>query len=371
MLALAIALVLPATPSSAATAPTLATAGSFAVLASATITNTGPSVVNGDLGVSPGTAITGFEASDGGPGQVNGSVHAGDAIALQARADASSAYSDLAGQVCPDGNDLTGQDLVGLTLTAGVYCFSSSAQLSGALTLDAEGDPDAVFVFQIGSTLTTASDSSVLVTSSDAACNVFWQVGSAATLGTGTDFVGTILAGTEAVTAATGATVMGRLVSLNAAVTLDTNTVSASSCTDTSTPGDTTTTTSTTTTLEGPGAGGTSDGTTPGITDAAPTAGPTSGAPAGASSSDASPRGPEATGGGNPSGGSGDASDHGHVNRRLPATGAGGAMGVALVGALALAVGSGLRRASTRMGVAGRAAGARGFDVDNRRNVGR
>ena len=165
----------------------LGTAGSFAVLAGQGVTNTGPSVVNGDLGTHPNPAVTGFP-----PGQVNGAIHAGDAVAAQAKNDLTTAYNDAAGRPC--GTNLSGQDLGGLTLTAGVYCFSSSAQLTGALTLNAQGNPDAVFIFQIGSTLTTASASSVNFINGAQACNVFWQVGSSATLGTNSTFRGNILA---------------------------------------------------------------------------------------------------------------------------------------------------------------------------------
>lgn len=211
------------TPANAATAVTLGTADSFAVLAGSTVTNTGPSVVSGDLGVSPGSAVVGFP-----PGNVvNGTIHAGDAVAAQAESDAQTAYVALAGQAC-DVN-LTGQDLGGLTLTSGVYCFDSSAQLTGTLTLDAQGDPDAVFIFQIGSTLTTASNSSVVLINGAQACNVYFQVGSSATLGTNTTFVGTIIALTS-ITANTGATVDGRLLALNGAVTLDTNTITQKDC---------------------------------------------------------------------------------------------------------------------------------------------
>lgn len=211
------------TPANAATAPTLGTADSFAVLAGSTVTNTGPSIVSGDLGVSPGSAVVGFP-----PGIVtNGTIHAGDAVAANAQADALIAYNTLAGQACDQ--NLSGQDLGGLTLTAGVYCFDSSAQLTGTLTLDAEGDPDAVFIFQIGSTLTTASNSSVVLINGAQACNVFFQVGSSATLGTNTTFVGTIIALTS-ITANTGTTVEGRLLALNGAVTLDTNTITQKDC---------------------------------------------------------------------------------------------------------------------------------------------
>jgi hypothetical protein len=212
-----------ATPAFAQTAPSLGTAQSFAVLGGSTVTNTGPSVITGDLGVSPGSAVTGFP-----PGSVvSGTIHAADAVALAAQGGVTTAYNSLAGQVCS--RDLTGQDLGGMTLTAGVYCFSSSAQLTGTLTLDAQGNANAVFIFQIGSTLTTASASSVVLINGGSVCNVFWQVGSSATLGTTTSFVGNILALTS-ITLTTGATVNGRALARNGAVTLDSNTVSAASC---------------------------------------------------------------------------------------------------------------------------------------------
>ena len=129
------------------TAPSLGVASSFAVLGGSTVTNTGATTVRGDLGVSPGSAVTGFP-----PGTVTGgSIHAADALAGQAQSDTTTAYNSLAGQACTA--DLTGQDLGGKTLTAGVYCFSTSAQLTGALTLNAQGNANAVFVFKIGSTL--------------------------------------------------------------------------------------------------------------------------------------------------------------------------------------------------------------------------
>ena len=137
----------------------LATAQSFVVLAGATVTNTGPSVLNGDLGVAPGTALTGF----GLPAVVNGATHAADAVAAQAQLDLTTAYDAAAGQAVAPANDLTGTDLGNRVLKAGAYRFTSSAQLTGALTLDAEGDPAAQFVFEIGSTLTTASASSVVL----------------------------------------------------------------------------------------------------------------------------------------------------------------------------------------------------------------
>ena len=207
----------------AATAPSLGSAQSFAVLGGSTVTNTGPTVVTGDLGVSPGSAVTGFP-----PGIVTGgSIHAADAVALQAQNGVTTAYNSLAGQPC--NSNLTGKDLGGLTLTSGVYCFSSSAPLTGRVTLDAQGSANAVFNFQIGSTLTTASSSSVHVINGGSDCNVYWQVGSSATLGTGTGFVGNILALTS-ITLTTGASVSGRALARNGAVTMDANTVSASGC---------------------------------------------------------------------------------------------------------------------------------------------
>ncbi len=196
------------------TAPNLGGAASFAVLAATTITNTGSSQVIGDVGVSPGTEITGLT-----PGMVIGS---GQAAADQAQTDAHAAFANLATQACDD--DLTGQDLGGMTLTPGVYCFSSSAQLTGTLTLDALGDPNAVFIFQIGSTLTTASGSTVLMTNSENSCNVFFQVGSSATLGTDTTFEGNILA-QASITLNTRASINGRALALDGAVTMDTNNI--------------------------------------------------------------------------------------------------------------------------------------------------
>jgi Ice-binding-like len=203
----------------------LGTAQSFAVMGGSTVTNTGPSVIGGDLGLSPGSAVTGFL-----PGIVTppATIHIADSVALQAQNDVATSYTSLAGLALTQ--DLTGQDLGGLTLTPGVYHFSSSAQLTGALTLNALGNADALFVFQIGSTLTTASSSSVMVINGGDGCNIFWQVGSSATLGTTTNFEGNILAD-QSITLNTGANITdGRVLAQNGAVTLDTNNISIARC---------------------------------------------------------------------------------------------------------------------------------------------
>jgi hypothetical protein len=207
----------------------LGTAATFAVLGGSTVTNTGPSVINGDLGVTPGSAVTGFP-----PGIVvpPGVIHAADAVALQAKSDTVTAYNDLAGRARTA--TLTGLDLGGLTLTPGVYFFATSAQLTGALTLDFQGNPDALFIFQIGSTLTTASNSSVVMINGGVGllegCEVYWQVGSSATLGTTTSFVGNIVALTS-ISLNTGANIVsGRALARNGAVTLDTNVITMPDC---------------------------------------------------------------------------------------------------------------------------------------------
>jgi LPXTG-motif cell wall-anchored protein len=215
----------------------LGTAASYAIVAGSTITNTGPSVISGDVGLSPGTAVTGFP-----PGTVNnGTIHATDAAALQAQADVTTAYNDAAGRT--PAATVTA-DLGGQTLIAGVYA-GATLGLTGTLTLDAQGDPNAVFVFQTASTLITASSSTVAFVNGANPCNVFWQVTSSATLGTNSVFVGTVLALTS-ITAATGASVTGRLLARNGAVTLDTNTITNGTCTS-ATPTTSTTTAATTT----------------------------------------------------------------------------------------------------------------------------
>jgi hypothetical protein len=231
MVATAILLVQPVSSAFAVPATiNLRTAGAFSVLAGSTVTNTGTTAVSadagigGNVGVSPGTAITGFP-----PGVVTppGTIHAADAVAAQAQAHLTMAYNNAAGRACD--TNLSGQDLGGLTLTSGVYCFDTSAQLTGTLTLNAQGNPDAVFIFQIGSTLTTSVGSSVLLVNGGQACHVFWQVGSSATLGTGSAVSGNILALTS-ITAGTNADIEGRLLARNGAVTLDTNTIHTPAC---------------------------------------------------------------------------------------------------------------------------------------------
>jgi Ice-binding-like len=196
----------------------LGTADNFAVLAGQTVTNTGPSTLTGDLGVTPGTALTGLL-----PGIVNGTTHAADAVAARAQSDLTAAYNDAAGRtplvVVPG-------DLGGLVLTAGVYKSASSLGLTGALTLDAQGDPNAAFVFQAGSTLTTASASSVNLINGAQPCNVFWQVGSSATLGTTSVFAGSIMALTS-ISMNDGVTVQGRALARNGSVTLINDTINA------------------------------------------------------------------------------------------------------------------------------------------------
>ncbi len=198
----------------------LGTAGGFAVLGASAVTNTGPTVIVGDLGISPNNAssVTGFP-----PGQVIGTTHFADALALSAQNDTTTAYDTLAGRAC----DVTiSADLGGSTLVPGVYCSATSMALTGTLTLDAQNDPDAVFIFKIGSTLTTASASNVRVINSGQHCNVFWQVGSSATLGTGSSFIGNILA-LASITLTTGSSVSGHLLARTGAVTLDDGLISA------------------------------------------------------------------------------------------------------------------------------------------------
>ena len=240
----------------AAEAPVgLGTAGSYSVLGGTTVTNTGASTLSGDVGVSPGSAITGFP-----PGIVGGATHAGDAQALQAQSDLVIAYNDAAGRT--PAATVAG-DLVGKTLTTGVYKSTSSLALSGTLTLDGQGNPNAVFIFQIASTLTTASASNINLINGAQACNVFWQVGSSATLGTASSFTGTIMALTS-ITVTTGTVVQGRALARNGQVSLDATTFTTPSCTTSTATPTSTATSSTSPSGSGPGSvGGTGGGSSP------------------------------------------------------------------------------------------------------------
>jgi hypothetical protein len=194
----------------------MGSADGVAVMAAATITNTGATTITGDIALSPGTAITGLTAIT-----LTGTVHAADAAAAAAQSDLTAAYNDAAGRT-PDAT--SPGDIGGTTLTPGVYKSASSLGLTGTVTLDGQGNPNAVFIFQIGSTLITASSSHVTLTGGTKASNVFWQVGSSATLGTYSVFSGTIMA-LASITLTTGVSIDGRALARTAAVTMDTNTV--------------------------------------------------------------------------------------------------------------------------------------------------
>lgn len=211
--------------SQAATSVGLGTADSFAVLAGAGVTNTGPSVINGDLGTSPTPAITGFGGAPN--GTINGAIHPADALAEQAQADLTTAYNNAAGQ--GPVNTLA-TELGGQTLTPGVYNSESGTfGITGTLTLNGQGNPDAVFIFKTATTLITASASQMLMINGAQPCHLFWQVGSSATLGTDSVFAGNILA-LESIELASGVTVLGRLLARNASVTLINDTVTRADC---------------------------------------------------------------------------------------------------------------------------------------------
>ena len=266
--AVAAATFLGTSPSLAAQPPVgLGTAESFAVLAGSGITNTGPTTITGDVGTFPTPTMTGFASVT-----LDGTNHAGDAVTQGAKSDLVDAYNDAAGR-----NPVTNVpvELGGTTKLAGVYT-SPTLGLTGTLTLDAKGDPDATFVFKAGSTLITATNSRVLLLNGANPCRVVWQVGSSATFGTGTSFVGDVLAYTS-ISAKTSATFRGRLLARNGAVTLDSNTITNDTCVaPTGSAGGTTTTV--------PATGGNEDDTTSGSDDSTlggtpTTAGPSGGTP--------------------------------------------------------------------------------------------
>jgi LPXTG-motif cell wall-anchored protein len=220
----------------------LLTAANYSVLAGATVTNTGPSVLNNSAGLSPGSSIVGFP-----PGIVlpPGTVDATSPAAAQAQLDLNAAYDNAAGRPL---NATVTNDLTGLTLVGGVYAGPSKSplSLSGTLVLDGAGDPNSVFIFQTDSTLITGSASTVSLINGAQECNVFWQVGSSATLGTGSVFAGNILALAD-ISVTTGVTIHGRALARSAgAVTLDTDVFTSPTC-DLTTPVVTTTTTPATT----------------------------------------------------------------------------------------------------------------------------
>jgi hypothetical protein len=199
----------------------LGSAARFTILAGSAVSNTGLTTIVGEVGVSPGLALVGI------PGGVV--VHAGDPVAALAQADLTIAYNRLAGLPC--GTTLTGSDLGGMVLAPGVYCFSSSAQLTGALVLDGQGQPNPLFIFQIGSTLVTANVATVLMINGARSCDVYWQTGSSATVGIGSTFSGNILA-LASVTLTTGVRLNGRALARTGGVTMDTNAVSNAACPD-------------------------------------------------------------------------------------------------------------------------------------------
>ena len=226
------------TANAASVAPVgLGSAAAFAILAGTpAITNTGPTTVTGDVGIHPAAAVTGFP-----PGTVIGTIHAANAVALQAKSDLVIAYGDAASRA--PATTLAGGTLGGLTLVGGVYSSGGATLgLTGTLTLDAQNDPSTVWIFQATSDLITASSSTVSIVNGGQPCNVFWQVTSSATLGSSSSFAGTIMALTS-ITMNSGVTLRGRALARNGSVTLIDDTITRSTCAlaTTATPGPTTT----------------------------------------------------------------------------------------------------------------------------------
>lgn len=257
------ALLAPASAYAATATVGLGTAASYSVLAGQGVTNTGPSTLSADLGTSPSAAVTGFP-----PGVVGGAAHAADAAAGQAQVDLTTAYDDAAGR---PSTAAVPADLVGSTLTPGVFTAPGPLGITGTVTLDAQGDPSAVFVIQAPSSLTSGSGSRVSLVGGAQACNVFWQVSSSATIGTGSGFAGTVLALTS-ISVGTGATVDGRMLARDGSVTLDDDAFVSSTCGTTTSPIGTGT---------GTGGGGTPTPVPTPSAPGTPPSGPTQGAPVG------------------------------------------------------------------------------------------
>jgi uncharacterized membrane protein YgcG len=205
----------------AAGVPPLGTASAFSVLAGTTVTNTGATTIDRSVGVHPGSAVTGESTM-----VVGGTTHKADAVALQAKSDLTTAYNNAAAQTPPISEDA---ELGGETLVGGVYNRAAAMGLTGQLTLDGANNPNSVWVFQAGSTLITAPGSSVVLINGANPCNVFWQVGSSATLDTTTHFVGTIMA-EATITMNTGATIQGRTLARSGAVNLHNNVFTSPNC---------------------------------------------------------------------------------------------------------------------------------------------
>jgi type VI secretion system secreted protein VgrG len=194
----------------------LGSAASFAVLAGNQISCTGAVTILGSVGVSPGNQINGLPVGQ----PIGGTVHNSDAVAAQAQTDLAAAAAALDGMIC--GTSLSGQNLGGMTLVPGVYCFQNTAGLTGSLTLDGQGNPNAVWVFQVGTKLTTAMNAIVNLTNAAQNTNVYWRAGQEATFGSGTVFLGNVVT-QGGITLETSATLSGRALARHGLVSMDTN----------------------------------------------------------------------------------------------------------------------------------------------------